>query len=66
MLGLAVPGMQFERRDLGDRRQALDAIDLQIGLAVAEDRHEFEQVGGARHGVALEELLARKRRPARG
>ena len=29
----AIPGMQLERRDLRDRRQALDAVDLEIGLA---------------------------------
>ena len=64
--GLAIPGMQFEGADLRDARPALDPIDLQIGLAVAEHRHQLEQVGGARHGVALEELLRRRCRPARG
>ena len=50
--------MQLERRDLRDGRQALDPIDLEIGLTIAGDRHEFEQVRRARHGVALKELLA--------
>ena len=35
----------------------LDAVDLQIGLAVARDFHQLEQIGRARHGVALKELL---------
>ena len=51
--------MQLERGDLRDRSQTLDAIDLQIGLAVAEHRDELEQIRCARHGVALEELFAR-------
>ena len=66
LVRLAVPGMELERGDLGHRRQALDAVDLQIGLAVAEHRHQFEQVRRARHGVALEELLAADAVRARG
>ena len=32
----AIPGMQLDAADLRDRGEPLDAIDLQIGLAVAE------------------------------
>ena len=38
LLRRAVPGMQLERADLGDGRQTLDPVDLQVGLLVAEDR----------------------------
>ena len=51
--------MEFQRRDLGDRRETLDPVDLEIGLAIARNRHEFEQIGRSRHGMALKELLAR-------
>ena len=57
---LTVPGMQLEGRDLSDSRETLNPIDLQIRLAVAKDRNKFEQIGRARHGMALEELLTVK------
>ena len=42
------PGSQFQgcsstRADLRDRHQAFDAVDLQIGLAVAGHRHELSR-----------------------
>jgi len=57
-VGLAVPGMQLHRTDLRHRREPFDAINLQIGLLVPEYGHQFQQVRRARHGMALEELLA--------
>ena len=57
MVRLAIPGVEFHGRDLGHGDQPFDAIDLQIGLAVALDGRQLHQVGDARHGVALEELL---------
>lgn len=56
--GLAIPRVQFQRTNLGDGREAFDAVDLQIGLLVTEDRDQFEQFRRAGHCVALEELLA--------
>ena len=50
--------MQLEAADLRHRRQPFDPIDLQIGLAIAGDLDELQQVRAARHGVALEEGLA--------
>jgi hypothetical protein len=32
---LAIPGVEFERRDLPKRDETLDAVDFDIGLAVA-------------------------------
>ena len=58
LLRLAIPGMQLESANLRDGNEAFHAVDLQIGLLVAEHRHQFQQVGGSRHGMALEELLA--------
>ena len=58
MVRLAIPGVEFHGGDLGHGDQPFDAIDLQIGLAVALDGRQLDQVGDARHGVALEELLA--------
>ena len=54
----AIPGMQFEPADLRHRGQPLDAVDLQIGLAVAGDLDQFQQLRGAGHRMALEERLA--------
>ena len=54
----AIPGMQFEAADLRHRRETLDAIDLQIRLAIAGDFHQLQQLRGARHRMALEEFLA--------
>ena len=61
---LAVPRMQFDSAELGNRGKPFDPVDLEIGLAIARDRHELEQIGRARHGVALEELSRRRFRPA--
>ena len=57
MMRLAIPGMELHGRDLRHGDEALDAIDLQVGLAIAFDGGELDQVGNAGHGVALEELL---------
>src|SRR3954453_12218406 len=58
LVGRTIPWMQFEPRDLRDRGQTLDAVDLQIGLAVAGDFYRFQQIGHALHGMALKETLA--------
>ena len=58
MVRLAIPGMELHGRDLRHGDEALDAIDLQVGLAIAFDRGELDQIGNAGHGVTLEELLA--------
>src|SRR5690606_42083092 len=50
-------GMQFDRPGLCRGDQPLDAVDLDVGLLVPAHLGERDQVGGARHGVALEELL---------
>ena len=50
--------MKLERGDLCHGRQPFDAVDLKVGLAVARDRHELEEIGRTRHGMALKELLA--------
>jgi hypothetical protein len=57
---LTVPGMQLEGCDLSDSRQTLNPIDLEVRLAVAKDANKFEQIGRARHRMALEELLTAK------
>ena len=49
--------MEFHGRDLPHGDQAFDAVDLQVGLAVAFDDRLLDQLGDARHGVALEALL---------
>ena len=53
-----IPGMQLEPADLRHGRQTFDAVDLQIGLAIARYFYQFQQVRGAGHRVALEELFA--------
>jgi hypothetical protein len=57
MVRLAIPGVEFHGGNLSHGDQPFDAIDLQIGLAVSLDGRQLHQVGDARHGVALEELL---------
>ena len=54
LLGLAIPRVKLERGDLSDGRQPLESVDLKIGLAVAEDRDEFEEIRHPQHGMALE------------
>ena len=58
LAGLAVPGMQLGGAALARRHQPFDLVDLQVGLLVAFDLHLFQEIGTARHGVALEEDLA--------
>ena len=50
--------MQLQRGDLRQRSQSLDAIDLEVGVAVPRNPHKADQAGEAAHGVALEESLA--------
>ena len=45
---------------LRESRQAFDAIDLEIGFAVAGDGHEIKQIRCAQHGMALKELRTGK------
>ena len=66
MMRLAIPGMEFHRRDLAHGDQALDAIDLQIRLAVALDGDQLDEIGDAGHRRAAERSSARGCRPARG
>jgi hypothetical protein len=40
---LAIPGMKLKGGGLRESRQAFDAIDLEIGFAVAGDGHEIKQ-----------------------
>ena len=54
----AIPGMKFESADLRDSDQTFDAVDLHIGLAVAGDFHDIDQVRHTGHGMALKEGLA--------
>src|SRR3954469_4751960 len=54
----AIPRMQLEARDLGDRSETLHAIDLQIGLAIAGDFYRIQKLRHPLHGMALEEPLA--------
>ena len=56
--GAQFHGCSSSAADLRHRGQPFDPVDLQIGLAVAGNLHQFEQVRGARHRMALEELLA--------
>ena len=58
IIRLAVPRMQFDSTELGKRGKPFDPVDLKIGLAISRNSHEFEQIGRAWHGVALEELVA--------
>ena len=55
---LAIPGMELDSADLGDRGKAFRAVDLEIGLAVAEDCHQLQKIGCSGHSVPLEELLS--------
>ena len=54
---LVIPRVVFDRCDLGCCDQTLDSIDLDVGLSVAFDLHEADQVRHAQHGMALEEPL---------
>jgi len=53
--------MELKRSDLRDSGQTLHSVNFEIGLAVAEDRDELEEVRRAWHGMALKELFARSR-----
>jgi hypothetical protein len=57
---LAIPGMKLKGGGLRESRQAFDAIDLEIGFAVAGDGHEIKQIRCAQHGMALKELRTGK------
>ena len=57
LVRLAVPRVEFDGRDLGHGDKTLDAIDLQIGLSVAFNGRQLDEIGYARHGMALEEFL---------
>jgi hypothetical protein len=50
--------MELDGANLSDRGEAFFAIDLQLGLAVAEDGHQLQEMGCAGHGVSLKELLS--------
>ena len=54
----AIPRMQLEAADLRHRGKPLDAVDLQIRLAIAGDFYQLQQVRGPRHRMALKEGLA--------
>ena len=49
--------MEFHGRDLGHGDEALDAVDLQVGLAIALDDGLFDQRGHAGRCVALKPFL---------
>jgi hypothetical protein len=53
---LAVPGVQLESCRLCDGREAFEAIDLEIRLAVPGYGRHFQQIGNASRGVSLEEM----------
>src|SRR5215470_13931322 len=57
MTGLIAPGMILNGCDLRRRNQALDAVNLNIGLAVPFYGHQADQVGHAAHRMPLEEAL---------
>src|SRR5262245_60590675 len=57
MTGLIVPGMILNSRDLCRRNQALDAVDLNIGLAVSFYGHQADEVRHAAHRMPLEKAL---------
>jgi hypothetical protein len=50
--------MELDSADLGHRGKAFYAVDLEIGLMVAEHGHQLQKVGCPGHGVSLEELLS--------
>ena len=50
--------MQLDAADLRHGDQAFEAVDLHIGLAIAGDLRQFDQVRHSRHGVPLKEQLA--------
>ena len=54
---LVIPRVVFNGCDLGCCDQALDSIDLDVGLAVAFDLRKADKVRHAEHGMALEEAL---------
>jgi hypothetical protein len=52
--------MKLRGGGLRESRQAFDAIDLEIGFAVAGDGHEVKQIRCTQHGMALKELQTGK------
>jgi hypothetical protein len=44
--------------------QAFDPIDLQVGLLITENLHEFEKIRGAGHRMALKKIALRQCHPA--
>ena len=40
-----------------ETKQSFDVIDLKIRFAISRDFYEVEKLGGALHGMALEETL---------
>src|SRR5580693_4372118 len=50
--------MELDSADLGARGKAFRAVDLEIGLTVAEDCHQLQKIGCPGHCVPLEELLS--------
>ena len=50
--------MKLNSTDLGYGGKAFLAVDLKIGLTVAEDRHQLQKIGCPWHGVPLKELLS--------
>ena len=58
MSRLVVPRVVFDGGDLRGGDQTFDAVDLDVGLAVAFDLGQREQVRHALHFMALEEALA--------
>ena len=55
---LAIPGMEADGADLGNRREAFYAVDLEIGLTITEHGHQLQKIGCPGHGVSLEKLLS--------
>ena len=49
--------MQFHGADLRCRNQRFDPVKLQVGFAIAPDRHLSDQGRLALSGMALEELF---------
>ena len=49
--------MKLDSADLGYGGKAFLAVDLKIGLTVAEDRHKLQKIGCPWHGVPLKKLL---------
>ena len=51
------PGVDLRHPHLRQRDQPFDAVDGEVGRALASDRHVPDQVGQAAHGMPLEEAL---------